>query len=146
MTAQRIISMRYGSGANKETGLSDEEQVVLLWENSAPTSSFSAQDVVLSQPANIFTSLRIIWKQSDSMEDEYIVDYDLTNIDGYLRGSQKSRFSFNYSGTSYHMSRGAYFTDDNYDTIHFYATSRYGASGTNNHGCIPIAIYGITRG
>ena len=119
------------------------ERATALWTNASPTSNFSAQDVVLSQPANIFTSLRIIWKQSDSMEDEYIVDYDLTNIEGYLGGSQKSRLSFNYYGDSYHMSRGAYFTDDNYGTIHFYATSRYGASGTNNHGCIPIAIYGI---
>lgn len=142
----RIIHMRYGVNRDADTRYDTGEVATLLWENPDPTVNFSAQDVDLGQSAEQFKYLRIVWYDSATSQIEHTVDYDLAEIDDYLSGVSHSRISFGRYGATYRFDRSAYFTDENYDTLHFYTAYRVNEAGTNAGQCIPVAIYGVNIG
>lgn len=148
--SERYIHMRYGAQSDADTRYSTGEVATLLWENSDPTVNFSAQDVDLGRSVEEFKYLRIVWQDSTGSDTERIIDYDLTNIDSYIGGTDKGRFSFERYATTYRYERSAYFVDENYDTLHFYnairVTTNSSNVGSSSSHCIPVEIYGVNIG
>lgn len=145
--SERIIHMRYGVNRDADTRYDTGEVATLLWENPDPTVNFSAQDVDLGQSVEGFKYLRIVWHTAYTGDTDYIVDYDLTNIEELVSGNGHARLGWNYVNTSGNMySRHSYFSDENYDTLHFTTAYRLNNASSSNNLCIPVAIYGVNIG
>ncbi|MBQ6221624.1 MAG: hypothetical protein IJJ44_03330 [Solobacterium sp.] len=148
--SERIIHMRYGVYRDTDTRYDTGEVATLLWENPDLTANFPAQDVDLGQSVEGFKYLRIVWQDSTGQDDQHIIDYDLDDVEDFLSGAGKARLAFEHYATTYRYERSAYFTDENYDTLHFYnairVTTNSGNVGTLASQCIPAEISGVNIG
>lgn len=146
-----VLVVKYGTSA-KNKNASSAESATLLWSNDDRTASFSAQDVTLSQAVDSFRYLRVIYAYStSSAEDsfrEVMVPVWNTERTAYMYGYVAS------SGTGYraalclknssNVTRArTFWILEGGESVHFFACSNVGSSGTSNTGCIPVYIYGI---
>ncbi len=133
-----MIAMRYGQTGTRVE--SQGETVTVLWSNSDPTTSFASQTITLSQNANNFRKLRIEVYRSGN--DNYTIDYDLSNPSRYLN-SDTTRFSISaVSTTNYTYVRYAYFSGA-YNKMYWSTGYRTGSSSTSANIAKPAKIYGV---
>lgn len=136
--------VRYSEGVFIITRYNGSE--TLLWQNANPSSAFSAQNVTLAEAASEFDAIRIIWHSNTSATVDIAIDYDMNDVISlYTSGSAKARFAYTYMASSYHYDRVGYFTNTDYNVIHFNAAQRLANTSTSNQTtmCIPVAIYGL---
>lgn len=132
-----MIAMRYGQAGQRAE--SQGETVTTLWTNSDPTTSFASQTITLSQNANNFRKLRIEVYRSN---DNYTIDFDLSNPSRYLNGDT-TRFSISaVSSTSYTYVRYAYFNGA-YNKIYWSTGYRTASTSTSANIAKPAKIYGV---
>ena len=117
----------------------------VLWTNSSPTSSFSAQKVTLNDNISNYTYIKIISKMLTSRSEEetfiFPVDFIKTCTSGGSDGSPKPKLVVGGAQTSINNARQAYYASDT--SIYFMANYRLNQSGSNNTWHVPIQIIGM---
>lgn len=146
-----------GKGQYRATGASQwipflsGPEYTRLWTNSSPTSSFGAQTINLSEAANTYDAIRIVyayntgsgvtadnWEgQTDAVSQMY--ELGSAPLDhasgGYLQ------IGITMTATNSFARRG-YF-NNSYAGIYFSACTRIGSSGNSNTNCVPILVDGV---
>ncbi|MBR2697524.1 MAG: hypothetical protein IKE76_02955 [Clostridia bacterium] len=121
------IAMQYGaSGRGNAGGLTMD----LLWENSAPSSNFAAQNVSVNLSAYKMFGI-VMWYSTTTQDETPMNMYTVDEAPKYLMISGSNNRGgarvVTYDGTNGALS----FADATYN------------SGTNNAYLIPLRIYGI---
>lgn len=122
-----------------------------LWTNASPTSSFGAQTISLSEAANNYDAIRIVWEYNtgsgvtgDDWEGKtgavsQIYEMGSAPLDqssgGYLQ------IGIAMTATNSFARRG-YFNNA-YAGIYFSACTRIGSSGNSNTNCVPVLVDGV---
>lgn len=125
------------------------ETETTLWTNASPTSGFTNQEVTLSDNYTNYKRIRFYFRASNSVSDEFSVEYKKEEIDKWFYGTGSSgttypagSITFNYSSTNY--SRLIRKTGSSVTNKFYIATGqKLGASGTAQNTGIPTRIVGI---
>ena len=123
-----------------------------LWTNGSPTSNFSGQTVTLSQAANTFDAVRIVWAYNTS-SGATGDDWE-GNTGAMPQWYQFGSAELNHASGGYLLigvvftqtnsyARRGYFTSD-YTGLFVSNCQRLGASGNSNGNCIPLCVEGVT--
>ena len=120
----------------------------VLWTNSDPTASFSAQTVTLSDSLLNYKYLKIVYRSSNTNTVDYYTLYPIVDENGeiiYYTGNGNPRMIISYINSS-GTARQRRFSIENSTatTIHFTSCQNIGGSSTTvNSAMIPIAIHGV---
>lgn len=123
-----------------------------LWTNANPSSSFGNGNRTLSDSLQNYDALRIVWQywsnsgvtESNWEENNYGIAYlyDIRGkIDAIVSGQRKPNIGALFYAASYTYGRRGYIVNDT--TLWFSNAQRFGASGSDNDGIIPILIDGV---
>lgn len=119
-----------GGGAMSET---------VLWTNSSPTSSFSAQAVTLSDDMNNYTYLKVCWRMSTSDSTSMYILIPVAEFVSYTNDNNPYP-AFTARITSIYVRRTYYISDTSMQIISAY---QMGGTPINNNYVIPTEIYGV---
>jgi hypothetical protein len=120
--------------------LTDHETV--LWENSAPTSAFSAQTITLSDDITNYDELKVIYRASTSDTD---TKYVKISVDNFLKPMSGSFKQFGFYGAYNNASWCRVANYDSDTSIRFGDGCGVKGTSTNNSTVIPIKIIGIKK-
>ena len=140
--AEKLCELRKkGGGGGKYTETS-------LWTNSAPTSSFSAQAVTLSQSMADFKYLKIkVAPSTTSTSGRYFEDIvlvsELQRTQSSVQEGVRDRLVLGFARTTYDYERPYYYASNT--SIYFMATAQAGTNTTNNSRNIPLEILGLNE-
>ena len=122
-----------------------------LWTNASPTSSFGAQTINLSEAANTYDAVRIVFAYNtgsgvtaDNWEGEpdavsQMYEFGSATLDQQSGGYLNMAIAF---GQTNSYARRSWF-ENNYTGIRFATCYRLNASGNSNGNCIPILVDGV---
>jgi hypothetical protein len=135
--SEKLCALRKKGGTLKET---------VLWTNPSPTSSFSAQNITLSEALSNFKYFSFVVKNrtSDSLYSSSIMNVDeFKNLSGTL-----ANYTFKYAASvaatndnDVSFTRRYYYVNDT--TIGIANANAINANNTNNQLTIPYQIIGL---
>ncbi|MBR6114274.1 MAG: hypothetical protein IKQ10_03735 [Oscillospiraceae bacterium] len=128
------IIMQYGKGTGANSRGTGRKTV--LWSNSAPTSSFAAKTVNLSDSVTNYDFLLVVLAFSTGTQDH---STDLIPVDDILGGAE---YSLRINAASQNRTGGRSITVPTATTATF-GTGAYNGSSSQNGYAIPVAIYGV---
>ena len=116
----------------------------VLWTNSAPTSSFSAQTVTLSDVATNYDRLKIVYYLSDGNQPEGSAEYDMGNAAAYLNTTPNLKMCFGMITSSNYINiRYCHFSSNAYTGLYISAAYRAGSTNSGTNTAIPYQIIGV---
>ena len=142
-----VLAVKYGthSEAKKKTAGGMTETV--LWTNSDPTASFSAQTVTLSDSLKNYKYFKVVYRSSNTGDIDFYVLFPVLGSDGefmYYVGNSHAKgcISYNISnGTA--RQRRLYINNTDGTEVGFTACQNVTSTTTANGTLIPIAIHGV---
>lgn len=113
----------------------------LLWENSAPATSFEAQDMTLNYNISSYDFIKIVYRQGTSSSATNEVYAPASLFPEYIQSAGHRCVTLglrNSSNDSYN--RQIWYVSDS--KLHAANCLKASASGTSNGLCIPTYVYG----
>ena len=121
-------------------------QKTVLWENSSPTSDFSAQTITLSDDITNYDMLEVVWLRSKNATDKNTIQFSVADIinNGNASGVAKCRICIGEYDGSLNTARLVYYVSNT--QLGISVDYRFGASTTYTDSDIPLKIIGIKKG
>lgn len=140
MSEQIAFLRKKGGGGGKYTETS-------LWTNSAPTNSFSAQDITLSEGMSDFKYLKIRCAISTSSStgifEDIVLVTELSNTSSATVNNTRDRLVLGLGRDTYDYERAYYYVSNT--SIHFNPAYQSGTSTTTATKIIPLEILGLNE-
>lgn len=139
--SEKLCTLRTkGGGGGKYTETS-------LWTNSAPTNSFSAQDITLSEGMSDFKYLKIRCAISTSSStgifEDIVLVTELSNTSSATVNNTRDRLVLGLGRDTYDYERAYYYVSNT--SIHFNPAYQSGTSTTTATKIVPLEILGLNE-
>lgn len=141
------LAVRYGTHAETKKKTAGGMTETVLWTNSAPTASFSARTVTLSDSLKNYKYFKVVYRSSNTADIDFYVLFPVLGSDGefmYYVGNSRAKGCISYnisSGTA--RQRRLYINNTDGTEVGFTACQNVTSTTTVNGALIPIAIHGV---
>lgn len=122
------------------SGLAPSETV--LWENSLPASTFSAQTATLNESMDNYDYLKLEYKAGNSNENSLEVVWPVSSV---KKMTNANLLWGAFAGVNSSGKYGRYITYVDDTQLSISTSYAFGGSGSSSGPCIPLRIIGIKR-